>query len=518
MKRLHICIIDLVFIAPNHAWYQRLMYGNYMSIMPQVVGVWCRQEGHKVSYILYGGFTNILKEIPDGVDLVFISAFTFTAQLAYAISNFLRSRGIVTVLGGPHARCYPEDASKYFDFVVGLADKKLICQLLTGVYRNRPRGICLSNNSQPLALPGIEERWEFIEKAFCSPQLIKVVPIIKGFGCPYTCDFCIDANIPYQQLDLYQIKEDFKFLLRKRKRPRISWYDPNFGVGLNAVVDAIEEVVPPNSIDFVAECSLSFLSESKVKRLKHNGFKVIMPSIETWYGYGSKTGTESYSGLDKVKQVAEHINMIQHYIPYVHANFLLGSDADEGPVPFELTKLFLDSAPGVCPSFTLLNALGRGAPSNIDYMRVNRVLPFPFHMLHSSYTLNVRPRNYTWIEFYDHIIDLINYSFSARVLYRRFKAIKMTVPRWMNLLMTLSVGGSGITSYHAEVRRLLLTDQRFRSFFEQETNEIPDFFIERIRKDLGPLWAWLPEGALQHDPNAQLRVLGENLVPTFNES
>ena len=60
MKKLRICIIDLVFIAPNHALYQRLMYGNYMSIMPQVIGVWCRQEGHEVTYILYGGFNNIL--------------------------------------------------------------------------------------------------------------------------------------------------------------------------------------------------------------------------------------------------------------------------------------------------------------------------------------------------------------------------------------------------------------------------------------------------------------------------
>ena len=518
MKRLRICIIDLVFIAPNHAMYQRLMYGNYMSIMPQVIGVWCRQEGHEVSYLLHGGFRNIIKDIPDKMDVVFISSFTFTAQLAYAISSLLRSQGVITVLGGPHARCYPEDACKYFDYVLGLTDKNLISGLLNGIHQNRPEGVYLTNSNQPVALPGIAERWEFIAKAFSGPQLIKVVPNIKSFGCPYTCDFCIDAGIPYQQLDLESIKSDFRFLLRKMKRPRIAWYDPNFGVRLDEILNAIEEVVPSNSIDFVAECSLSFLSESKIKKLKKNGFLVIMPSIESWFGYGSKTNTGNNSGITKVKQVADHMNMIQRHIPYVHANFLLGSDADEGSMPFELTKMFLDAAPGVCPSFTLLNSFGRGTPANIQYQRANRVLPFPFHFLHSSYTLNISPKHYSWLEFYDHIIDLIQYSFCAKVVYNRFRAIKMTVPRWMNLIMTLSVGGSGITRYHAEIRHQLLTDTGFRSFFEQETTELPAFFVNKIRKDLGPLWSWLPEGALYHDTNASLRSETACTAPLVNNA
>jgi hypothetical protein len=29
--------------------------------------------------------------------------------------------------------------------------------------------------------------------------------------------------------------------------------------------------------------------------------------------------------------------------------------------------------------------------------------------------------------------------------------------------------------------------------------------VDRVRKELGPLWEWLPKGALSHDPNAYLR-------------
>jgi hypothetical protein len=41
--------------------------------------------------------------LPDNVDVVFI--------------------GAITVIGGPHARCYPEDTARYFDYVLGFTDK-----------------------------------------------------------------------------------------------------------------------------------------------------------------------------------------------------------------------------------------------------------------------------------------------------------------------------------------------------------------------------------------------------------
>ena len=36
----------------------------------------------------------------------------------------------------------------------------------------------------------------------------------------------------------------------------------------------------------------------------------------------------------------------------------------------------------------------------------------------------------------------------------------------------------------------------------QETTELPRYYFDLVRKDLGLLWEWLPEGALDHDPNA----------------
>jgi hypothetical protein len=54
------------------------------------------------------------------------------------------------------------------------------------------------------------------------------------------------------------------------------------------------------------------------------------------------------------------------------------------------------------------------------------------------------------------------------------------------------------------VRRLLVEDREFRAYFEGETTDLPPFFLERMREDLGPFWDWLPEGAIHHDPSAYL--------------
>src|SRR5204863_6530370 len=126
--------------------------------------------------------------------------------------------------------------------------------------------------------------------------------------------------------------------------------------------------------------------------------------------------TGALQGMDKVRQVSEHINTILRYIPYVQANFVMGIDSDEGPEPFELTKRFLDLTPGVFPGYSLLTAFGQAAPLNLEYQRAGRVLPFPFHFLNNNEAMNVRPKNYTWQKFYDHVADLVGYSFSWRTI------------------------------------------------------------------------------------------------------
>jgi len=417
-----------------------------------------------------------------------------------------RAQGAVTVLGGPHARCYPEDACQYFDYVLGFTDRELVRNLLADAEPQRHGGIHLHAPTQPSTLPGVRARWKFIEPTLKKAPAIKIVPMLSSIGCPYTCSFCIDSSVPYQPLDFEEMKEDLRFLRRKFRRPRVAWHDPNFGVKFDEVMDAIEEAIPPDSIDFIAESSLSLLSEPHLRRMRRNGFKAILPGVESWYDLGNKSRTGKQQGMEKVLRVSEHINMIQAYVPYIQANFVLGLDGDGGAEPFELTKAFIDQTPSAFPGYSLLSAFGRAAPLNLDYQRNDRVLAFPFHFLNNNQAMNVKPANYEWPEFYDHVIDLTRHSFSWRAIGRRFHAIKAQIPRWMNVVRAISSEGFGRIRYFTEIRRQLVEDRMFRGFFEGEHAHVPRFFLNRMQRDLGPLWEWLPKGAITHDPKAYLKA------------
>jgi hypothetical protein len=504
--RLRIGILDLVTKGPTKALYGRLMHPNLASIMPQAVAVWCEEAGHDVTFVCFTGSEDLLEELPREMDLLFIGAFSQAAQLSYAISNLFRQRGAVTVLGGPHARCYPDDATKYFDYVVGFTDKAVIEEILTDCTAHRPLGVHLSAKRQPQYLPGVRERWKFIEPTVAkSPTNLKGVPMIGSLGCPYTCSFCIDSVVDYQPLDYDQIREDLRFLIKKMPNAWVGWHDPNFGVRFDDYMSAIEDAIRPGTIGFGAESSLSLLKEDNLKRMSAAGFKLMLPGIESWYSLGGKSKTGRKTGMEKVKQVSEHVNMILEYIPYVQTNFVLGLDVDEGPEPFELTKRFIDLTPGAFPGYSLLSAFGEAAPLNLEFQRSGRIRPFPFHFLNNNQAMNVKPKNYEWREFYDHVIDLTKYSFSWKNIGRRARATRAGFATWVNILRAISSEGFGRIKYFKTLRGLLDTDPSMQRFFAGETTEIPSFFVDRVQRDLGELWEHLPAGALYHDPYAYLK-------------
>ena len=502
-RKLRVGVVDLTANGPTRALYARVMNANLASIMPQVVAVWCEQQGHDVTFVCYTGMEDLVEELPSDVDLVFIGAFTEAAHLAYALSNLFRSRGAVTALGGPHARCYPHDARRYFDYVLGFTDLGVVRDVLEDCAPHRPLGAQLGAARQPAALPGVRERWKFIEPTLKKSPFLKLVPMLASLGCPYTCSFCIDSTVPHQPLDLDVMRDDLRFLLTRLRRPVVGWHDPNFGVRFQETMDAIEQAVPAGRIKFIAESSLSLLGEPNLQRLARNGFGAILPGIESWYEMGNKSKTGKQTGIDKVRAVADHVNLILRYIPYIQTNFVLGLDADEGQEPFELTKRFLDLAPGAFPGYSLLSAFGQAAPINVEYRRANRVLPFPFHFLNNNHAMNVKPLHYTWPDFYDRVIDLTRYSFSWRTIARRVRSTGGVRPRFMNLVRSVSSEGPGRLRYYTSIRRRLDTDPELRAFFDGETRRVPSFYVDRIRQSLGSLWSWLPAGGIEHEPEPE---------------
>ena len=118
--------------------------------------------------------------------------------------------------------------------------------------------------------------------------------------------------------------------------------------------------------------------------------------------------------------------------------------------------------------------------------------------------MNVKTKNYSYPDFYKHFVDLLRYSFSKKAIARRFKANKFSIPGWMNMVRAISSEGQGRVKYFTDIHQRLETDRQFRMYFEQETDVLPEFYVNKIKEELGPLWEWLPDGAIYHDHNAYL--------------
>ena len=506
MKPLNIAIIDLVTNRPTRSVWSRFMNANLASIMGQSTAVWCEELGHNVRFVCFTGAQDIVREVGDDVDIVFISAFTRSAQTAYALSHYYRSKGAVTVLGGPHARCYPDDAVLYFDWVLGFTDRNVLAETLRDRTPGRKTGDYLSAAGHPRELPSARERWKYIAATLKgAPAMLKIVPMISSLGCPYQCPFCIDSTVKFQPLSRDQLHDDLLFVEREMPDAVIGWHDPNFGVRFDEYMTTIEAASSRHKLRFLAESSLSLLSEANVKRMAATGFVALLPGIESWYGMGFKSKTGANQGMAKVEQVADHVNMLLEHVPYVQTNFVLGLDEDSGAEPFELTKAFVDKVPGAFPAYSQRTAFGEATPENLELQRAGRVLGFPFHFLDNNQVMNVVPKNYEWGEFYDNLLGLTEHSFTPRAIYRRWNGTRQLTSRVVNFLRAVSSEGYGRIRHYKQVRHALREDPSVRRYMNGESRVLPRFYEEKIKTDLGPIWDLLPAGAIHHDAYAFLK-------------
>lgn len=405
------------------------------------------------------------------------------------------------MLGGPHARSYPLDAFGHFDYVVGQCDRRLLGELLEDL-RPQPTGQWRAAAAQPTALPGLRARWKFLAPAMDRSPLLKIVPIIGSLGCPYTCNFCIDSGVPYQPLDFDSLRDDLRFFQSLSLRGgMVVWHDPNFGIRFDDYMRVIEDTVPPGSVTFLVETSLSILNRERLVRMRRNGCSFIAPGIESWQDMGNKARAARVTGEEKVRMVAEQCREVNAFIPYMQANLIFGFDNDEGDEPFELTRQFVERAPGVYPHFALLTAFGRNAPANAGYHRDGRLLPVPFEFLDLVEAMNVRPKRYAWDDFYTRVCSVYEHAFAPSAIARRAWVNRGSYIAIEQVFRALASDHWNRLRYHRRMQRWLRHDPQVRSFFEGDSTRVPDVMAAQVRGHLGRLSRWLPDDALHHDPD-----------------
>jgi hypothetical protein len=490
---MKIGILELMSAGATRRWdhtaYNFMVTKQYASIMPQAISVWCRNLGHEVFYATYFGNHDPQTLLPKDLDVVFISTYTQASALAYALAKLYRREKTLTVIGGPHAKQFPEDCLRYFDVVVGDCDKTLIDEIL----RDKPRGQILNSGRALKNIPGVEERiTEIRTSTFLrgKPFPFSSIPLITSTGCPNSCDFCIDWNNPYVLLPLDQLEADMRFIFKHFPRVMIGLHDPNFAVKFEQVFDVLEGIPNRHRNSYAMESSLSVLHGARLERLKSMGSFYIIPGVESWTAYSNKVGAGSaVSPRKKLETVIEQFNNIRPYVSGIQANFIFGMDMDTGNEPIELTKEFASRVPFVMPNFNIPVPFGN-TPLYEKYLDEDRILEsMPFTFYYMPY-LVFRLKNYSAATFYEKLIEIIAYVSSGSMLIKRLKSAHSPFPAGYNVVKTL--GNRQMIRRLGEILNLLKTDTQFRAFHEHQTEILPEYYHRQYEQLLGQYTPLMP--------------------------
>jgi radical SAM superfamily enzyme YgiQ (UPF0313 family) len=484
-----------------------LVSKQYANLTAQAVSVWCRQMGHEVFYATYYGIGDPKSKLPNDLDVVFISSFTYTALLAYALSKAFKKDGTLTVMGGPHAKAFPMDSKRFFDIVVLECNRELIAAIIEKEFRPH----CIVSSPGPYRdVPSVAERLPEIKRSAFStgrwPYPGTFIPMLASMGCPHTCDFCVDWNNPYYALSSSKLKEDLFYLSEHLPGVKLMFQDPNFAIRFDETLSLFESLPPEKRSPYAVESSLNILRPDRLARLRDTNCISMTPGIESWSQYSRKAGVGSAINEEKLVQVVEHFSVLHEYIPYLGANFIFGLDHDAGDEPFELTKEFIRRLPFVWTSLNIPVPFG-GTPLYAARLQDGRLLqkmPFTFYTLPF---LTIILKNYDPISYYQKLVELYDLVSSDETLRRRRGASQ----HWMlNIAHSVRVftakqrlNGLEIILYH------LRTDRGFLDFHTGKHNRLPAFYEEINRKKLGKYYELMPleESQPLHVPLSEVEVL-----------
>jgi radical SAM superfamily enzyme YgiQ (UPF0313 family) len=308
------------------------------------------------------------------------------------------------------------------------------------------------------------------------------VPILSSVGCPYTCDFCCDWNSTYVALPKEQLEEDLRFVSTRLPGVMVSFHDPNFGVNFDATLSALETIAPEARNPYFMESSLSILKGHRLNRLRDTNCFFVAPGVEGWDDYSGKAAAGSSTGRKKLEKVVAHFQELREYVPNLQANFIFGTDSDQGDEPVDLTSEFIRRVPQAWPALNIPTPFG-GTPLYDAHVLEGRLLrAMPFSLYYMPYLVTT-VKGYSPLEYYDRMIRLQATACAWGLVPPRVLGAPPGLMRWMNVLRTF--GGHGLLARMRAVRDKMRSDRSVLDFHEGRHEELPAHYWRLCTDRLG---------------------------------
>ena len=260
-------------------------------------------------------------------EVVGISVYTQTAPAAYRVSQKLRERGKIVMLGGPHFRGQSThaEAAPHCDVIVNSICEEQMRELLSDI----AQGKIGAGLRHPVHITDLEDRFRFPENFYQSLQSqrwYQLPAIPTSVGCPYQCGFCA-AFMPGKYL-LRNI-ETVRKEVEHAPGSKVLFCDATFGLNKKFTIDLMRSIAPLKK-KIGVETTLSTLEdEEMLEAMALGGVKGVVVGIETL-----STGLQKHGSSDLQAGLKDLVSRAHDLGVLIHGNFICGLEED-GPECFD---------------------------------------------------------------------------------------------------------------------------------------------------------------------------------------
>ena len=119
-------------------------------------------------------------------DMYGMTVYTGTHKDAFELCDTLKPAGAVTIIGGPHATCFPAECAEHADYVVQGEGLHSLRMILRG---EAEKGVIPFTVPEPLPVAYRDGFYESSPKHRDSP----IKSAVAWTGCPFACSYCYNS-------------------------------------------------------------------------------------------------------------------------------------------------------------------------------------------------------------------------------------------------------------------------------------------------------------------------------------
>lgn len=286
---------------------------------------------HTLQYIEVRG-DHVPQDLPDDFDLVCLSSYTARIFQAYEIARHYRSRGIPTVIGGPHVSCLPREAAEHCDAVAIGEGETCWLEILEDAALGKLKPFYGSLDATFDLAHAPMPAYELLDKNRDYAR----ITLETSRGCPHRCEFCASSVLlarKYKQKPIEKVLAEVDRIKEFWPRPFLELADDNTFVNRKYWMELLPEL-KKRKVRWFAEADIRLGNDPELLELiAESGCKEVLigfesPSQAHLDGLELKADWKSRQTLDPREAVT---NIQQHGIMVVGC-FVFGLDSQDADI------------------------------------------------------------------------------------------------------------------------------------------------------------------------------------------